>query len=59
MISLEIVEIGDGLGIILPNEILPAFKDVKDGMVFLTETSNGFTLTAVDLNAAPADSSSQ
>ncbi len=53
MISLEIVEIGDGLGVILPSEILPVFKDAKDGTVFLTETGNGFMLTTVDPDAPP------
>ena len=57
MKSLEIVEIGDGLGVILPSEILAIFKDAKDGAVFLTETNNGFILTTVDPNAAPMDSS--
>ncbi|QTN29935.1 hypothetical protein HZ993_09065 [Rhodoferax sp. AJA081-3] len=59
MRSLEIVEIGDGLGVILPNDILPIFKDAKDGTVFLMETTNGFTLTTVDPNTATTDSSSQ
>ena len=57
MKSLEIVEIGDELGVILPSEILSIFKDAKDGTVFLTETSNGFTLTTVDPNTAPTESS--
>ena len=57
MISLEIVEIGDGLGVILPSEVLPIFKDVKEGTVFLTETSNGITLTTVDPDAFPEDPS--
>ncbi len=57
MRSLEIVEIGDGLGVILPSEVLPIFKDAKDGTVFLTETSNGFILTAVDPDAFPDDPS--
>lgn len=57
MRSLEIVEIGDGLGVILPSEILAMFKDAKDGTVFLTETCNGVTLTTVDPNADPTESS--
>ena len=56
MKSLEIVEIGDGLGVILPSDILALFKDAKDDTVFLTETNNGFTLTAVDPNTTPMDS---
>ena len=59
MRSLEIVEIGDGLGVILPNDILPIFKDAKDGTVFLTETSGGFTLTTDDPNAVPKDVTQQ
>ena len=57
MKSLEIVEIGDGLGVILPSEILSILKDAKDGTIFLTETSDGFTLTTVDPSTAPMESS--
>jgi hypothetical protein len=57
MIGLEIVEIGDGLGVILPNEILPVFKDAKDGTVFLRETRNGIALTTVDPDGLPVDPS--
>ena len=57
MKSLEIVEIGDGLGVILPSDVLAVFKDAKDDTVFLTETNNGFTLSTVDPNVAPMDSS--
>ena len=57
MRSLKIVEIGDGLGVILPNDILAIFKDAKDGTVFLTDTVNGIILTTVDPNAAAMDSS--
>jgi hypothetical protein len=53
METLEIVEIDDGLGIIFPSQTAEIFKDAKDGAVFLTETSNGFTLTTVDPNATP------
>jgi hypothetical protein len=55
MRSVEIVEIGDGLGVILPSEILPLVKDAQDGNLFLTETENGITLTTVDPNTAPVD----
>jgi hypothetical protein len=57
MISLEIVEIGDGLGVVLPSEVLPIFKDAKEGTVFLTETSNVIRLTTVDPDAFPEDPS--
>ena len=56
MRSLEIVEIGDGLGVIFPSDVLEVFKDAKDGTVFLTETNNGFMLTPVDPSTTQVDS---
>jgi len=55
MRSLEIVEIGDGLGVIIPNDVLAIFKDAKDGTVFLTETNDGFTLSTVDPDVSVAE----
>jgi len=55
MRSLEIVEIGDGLGVILPSDVLAIFNDAKDGTVFLTETNDGFTLTTVDPDVRAAE----
>jgi hypothetical protein len=48
MNALEIIEIGDSMGFILPEDVLKRFKVGADDTLFLTETARGFTLTTVD-----------
>jgi hypothetical protein len=48
MNTLELVEIGDSLGLIFSEELLQRLKVGAGDTVFLTETARGFTLTTVD-----------
>jgi hypothetical protein len=54
MNALELVEIGDSLGLIFSDEILQRLKVVAGDTLFLTETLQGFTLTTVDPQTAGA-----
>jgi putative addiction module antidote len=48
MSALKLSQIGNSLGVILPRDVLARLKLVKGDTVFLTESSNGITLTPYD-----------
>jgi putative addiction module antidote len=48
MSALKLSQIGNSLGVILPKDVLARLKLVKGDTVFLTEASNGITLTPYD-----------
>jgi putative addiction module antidote len=48
MNALELVEVGDSLGVILPQELLARLKVGDGDTLFLTETAQGITLTTTD-----------
>lgn len=49
MIHLKLIQIGEALGVILPKEILAQLGKPGSGYtLYLTETPNGFQLTAKD-----------
>jgi putative addiction module antidote len=48
MNALELVEVGDSLGVILPDALLARLKLGDGDTLFLTETANGLMLTKTD-----------
>ena len=48
MFTLKLTQIGNSLGVVLPKEALAQLKLEKGDEVFLTETKDGFRLTAYD-----------
>jgi putative addiction module antidote len=48
MSALKLSQIGNSVGVILPKEVLARLKLAKGDTVFLTEASNGITLTPYD-----------
>jgi len=42
---LKLTQIGDSIGVILPDELLTRLKLEKGGAVFLTETPEGYAIT--------------
>jgi hypothetical protein len=48
MNAVELLEIGDSLGFILPDEMLRRLKVGLGDTLFLTQTARGFNLTTVD-----------
>ena len=48
MFILELIEVGDSLGVVLPNEALARLKLEKGDTVFLTDAPGGFRLTPYD-----------
>ena len=48
MNALELVEVGDSLGVILPDALLARLKFGDGDTLFLTETANGLMLTKTD-----------
>ncbi len=48
MSTLKLTQIGNSVGVILPKEVLARLKLVKGDTVFLTEATNGVTLTPYD-----------
>jgi putative addiction module antidote len=48
MNALELVEMGDSLGVILPQELLARLKVGDGDTLFLTETAQGITPTTTD-----------
>jgi len=46
--ALKITTVGNSVGIVLPKEILNRLKVAKGDMVSLSETPNGFNMTAYD-----------
>ncbi len=48
MFTLELTQIGDAVGIILPAQVLARLKLGEGARVFVTETPEGFALTPYD-----------
>lgn len=48
MPALKLTQIGNSVGVILPKEVLVRMKLEKGDTVFLTEATNGITLTPYD-----------
>lgn len=48
MQSLKVTRIGNSLGVILPREVLAHLKVEQGDAVYLTESPEGFRLTAYD-----------
>jgi putative addiction module antidote len=48
MSALKLSQIGNSVGVILPKEVLARLKLVKGDTLFLTEATNGITLTPYD-----------
>ena len=48
MSALKLTQIGNSVGVILPKEVLARLKLEKGDTVFLTEATNGVTLTPYD-----------
>ena len=45
MHTLELTQVGDSVGIVLPDEVLTRLKLKKGAKVFVTETPDGIALT--------------
>jgi putative addiction module antidote len=48
MIRLKITKVGNSLGVVLPPEVLAALKVAEGDTIYLTETSDGYSLSAPD-----------
>lgn len=48
MYTLELTQIGDSIGIVLPEEVLGRLNLRRGAKVFVTETPEGFALTPYD-----------
>lgn len=48
MIALKLTQIGNSVGVILPEEVLARLKLEKGDTVFLTEAANGVNLSPYD-----------
>ncbi len=48
MHALKLTQIGNSVGVILPKEVLAAMKLEKGDTVFLTESPDGYRVTAMD-----------
>jgi putative addiction module antidote len=48
MTALKLTQIGNSVGVILPKEVLARLKLEKGDTVFVTEATNGVTLTPYD-----------
>ncbi len=48
MTALKLTQIGNSVGVILPKDVLARLKLVKGDTVFVTEATNGITLTPYD-----------
>ena len=48
MKSLELIEVGDALGVILPEDVIAKLQVGLGDEIYLTETANGFALTKFD-----------
>ena len=47
-VTLKLTQIGNSLGVILPKEVLSSMRLEKGDAVFLTETPDGYRITAYD-----------
>lgn len=48
MVKLKLTTVGSSTGVVFPKEVLARLKVVKGDTVFLTESSDGFRITAYD-----------
>ena len=48
MTALKLTQIGNSVGVILPKEVLARLKVEKGDTLFVTEATNGVTLTPYD-----------
>lgn len=48
--TLEVIEIGDEVGVVIPDEILSRWQRREGDRIYLTETDGGFILTPDDPN---------
>lgn len=48
MTALKLTQIGNSVGVILPKDVLARLKLEKGDTVFMTEATNGVTLTPYD-----------
>jgi putative addiction module antidote len=48
MIALKVTSIGNSTGVILPKEALAKLKVEKGDVIYLTESPDGFRITAYD-----------
>lgn len=48
MTALKLIQIGNSVGVILPREVLAKLKVEKGDTLFVTEATNGVTLTPYD-----------
>jgi putative addiction module antidote len=48
MTALKLTQIGNSVGVILPREVLAKLKVEKGDTLFVTEATNGVTLTPYD-----------
>ncbi len=48
MTTLKLTQIGNSVGVILPKEVLAKLKVEKGDTLFVTEATNGVTLTPYD-----------
>ena len=48
MTALKLAQIGNSVGVILPKEVLARLKVEKGDTLFVTEATNGVTLTPYD-----------
>jgi len=48
MFKLKLIEVGDGLGIVLPEEVLVLLKVGKEDSIELTECADGFVIRKYD-----------
>jgi putative addiction module antidote len=48
MHALKLTQIGNSVGVILPKEVLAKLKVEKGDTLYVTETPDGVTLTALD-----------
>lgn len=49
-VRLKVTQVGSSLGVILPKELLSRFKIEKGDNLIVSETPNGFQLTAYEPN---------
>ncbi|RFO97636.1 AbrB/MazE/SpoVT family DNA-binding domain-containing protein [Rhodoferax lacus] len=48
MSALKLIQIGNSVGVILPKDVLARLKVARGDTLFLTEATNGLTLTPYD-----------
>ena len=53
MNAIELLEIGDSLGLILPEEVLQRLKVGVGDTLYVTQAARGFNLTTVDPQSSP------